>query len=57
MATPFTEGLLAICALLVVVLLLGLAWLFYLGKGGKPFYVSVKGLGISVDVKPYKERS
>lgn len=52
MSSPASEALLAFLALLAVVAVLGLAWLVYLGKGGKPFSISIKGLGLSVDVRP-----
>lgn len=52
MSTPFSEGLVAFGALLAVVLVLGLAWLVYLGRGGKPFAISIRGLGLTVDVRP-----
>lgn len=52
MQTPFTEGLIAFLALLTLVAVLGLAWLAYLGRGGKPFAISVRGLGLSVEVRP-----
>lgn len=52
MSSPISEGFLAFAALLVVVLVLGLAWLVYLGRGGKPFSISIKGLGLSVEVRP-----
>lgn len=52
MSTPISEGLIALLGLLTVVAVLGLAWLVYLGKGGKPFAISIKGLGLSVDVRP-----
>lgn len=54
MSTPATEGLIAILALLAVILVLGLAWLVYLGRGGRPFAISIKGLGLSVNVQPNK---
>lgn len=56
MSSPFSEGLLALGAFLVVILVLGLAWLVYLGRGGKPFAISVRGLGLSVDVRPTVSR-
>lgn len=40
----------AFLALLTLIAVLGLAWLVYLGKGGKPFSISIKGLGLSVSV-------
>lgn len=52
MSSPASEALVAFLALLVVVGILGLAWLVYLGRGGKPFAISIKGLGLSVDVRP-----
>lgn len=52
MSTPISEGLVALLGLLTVIAILGLAWLVYLGKGGKPFAISIKGLGLSVDVRP-----
>lgn len=52
MSTPISEGLIALLGLLTVIVVLGLAWLVYLGKGGKPFAISIKGLGLSVDVRP-----
>ena len=55
MFTPVSEGLVAILALLTVIAVLGLAWLIYLGKGGKPFAISIKGLGLSVDVRPSRK--
>lgn len=55
MSTPISEGLIALLGLLTVIAILGLAWLVYLGKGGKPFTISIKGLGLSVDVRPVKE--
>lgn len=56
MSTPISEGLVALLGLLTVIAVLGLAWLVYLGKGGEPFTISIKGLGLSVDVRPIKER-
>lgn len=50
--SPVSEGLLAFIALLAVIMILGLAWLVYLGRGGKPFRVSIRGLGIRVNVSP-----
>lgn len=50
MHTPWTEGLVAFLALLTLIAVLGLAWLVYLGKGGKPFSISIRGLGLSVSV-------
>lgn len=52
MSTPLSEGLVALLGLLTVIAVLGLAWLGYLGKGGRPFAISIKGLGLSVDVRP-----
>lgn len=52
MSTPISEGLIALLGLLTVVAILGLAWLVYLGKGGEPFAISIKGLGLSVYVRP-----
>lgn len=52
MSTPVSEGLVALLALLTVIAVLGLAWLVYLGKGGRPFAISIKGLGLSVQVRP-----
>lgn len=52
MSTPVSEGLVALLGLLTVIAVLGLAWLIYLGRGGKPFAISIKGLGLSVDVRP-----
>lgn len=52
MSSPASEALVAFLALLAVVAVLGLAWLVYLGRGGKPFAISIKGLGLSVDVRP-----
>lgn len=56
MSSPVSEGFLAFAALLVVVLVLGLAWLVYLGRGGKPFSISIRGLGLSVEVTPNEQR-
>ena len=57
MSTPVSEGLFALLALLTVIAVLGLAWLVYLGKGGRPFAISIRGLGLSVQVQPtYKEQ-
>lgn len=42
-------------ALLTVILVLGLAWLVYLGRGGRPFAISIKGLGLSVKVQPNRK--
>ena len=57
MSTPVSEGLVALLCLLTVVAVLGLAWLVYLGRGGRPFAISIKGLGLSVDVRPsHKEK-
>lgn len=53
--SPVSEGLLAFIALLAVIMILGLAWLVYLGRGGKPFRVSIRGLGIRVNVSPNPE--
>lgn len=55
MSTPVSEGLVALLALLTVIAVLGLAWLVYLGKGGRPFAISIKGLGLSVHVRPNQE--
>lgn len=52
MSTPVSESLIALLALLAVILVLGLAWLVYLGRGGRPFAISIKGLGLSVNVQP-----
>lgn len=52
MPAPISEGLIALLGLLTVIAVLGLAWLIYLGKGGKPFAISIKGLGLSVTVRP-----
>lgn len=52
MSSPASEALIAFLALLSVIAVLGLAWLVYLGRGGKPFVISIKGLGLSVDVRP-----
>lgn len=52
MSTPASEALFAFLALLAVVAVLGLGWLVYLGRGGRPFAISIKGLGLSVDVRP-----
>lgn len=56
MHTPWTEGLVAFLALLTLIAVLGLAWLVYLGKGGKPFSISIKGLGLSVSVTESERR-
>lgn len=50
MQTPVTEGLVAFLALVTLIAVLGLAWLVYLGKGGKPFNIRIKGLGLLVSV-------
>lgn len=50
MQTPVTEGLLAFLALVTLIAVLGLAWLVYLGKGGKPFNIAIRGLGLSVTI-------
>lgn len=55
MLLAISEGLIALLAVLAVIAVLGLAWLIYLGKGGKPFAISIKGLGLSVDVRPNHE--
>ena len=57
MSSPASEALIAFLALLAVIAVLGLAWLVYLGRGGKPFAISIKGLGLSVDVRPNSNRS
>lgn len=46
----------AFLALLTLIAVLGLAWLVYLGKGGKPFSISIRGLGLSVSVTESKRR-
>lgn len=55
MSTPVSEGLFALLALLAMITVLGLAWLVYLGKGGKPFSISIRGLGLSVQVRPNRK--
>lgn len=57
MSSPASEALVAFLALLAVVGVLGLAWLIYLGRGGKPFAISIKGLGLSVAVRPNSHNS
>lgn len=54
-SSPASEALVAFLALLAVVGVLGLAWLVYLGRGGKPFAITIKGLGLSVDVRPNRQ--
>lgn len=54
-SSPASEALVAFLALLAVVGVLGLAWLVYLGRGGKPFSITIKGLGLSVDVRPNRK--
>lgn len=57
MSTPISESLAALLGLLAVITVLGLAWLVYLGRGGRPFAISIKGLGLSVNVYPdHKEK-
>lgn len=45
-----SESLLMVVSCVVGVVVLGIAWLFYLGNGGKPVRITVKGLGIELDI-------
>lgn len=47
------EGLASLVGLAIIVggfVVLGVAWLVYLGRGGKPVHVAFEGLGIKVDI-------
>lgn len=44
------ESLIALAFVVVGVVVLGIAWLVYLGNGGKPVRVTFKGMGIEVDI-------
>lgn len=45
-----SESFLMIVCCVVGVVILGMAWLFYLANGGKPVRITVKGLGIELDI-------
>lgn len=50
MSSPLTEAIVLALIAAATLMVLGVGWLVYLAKGGKPFTVSVRGLGLSVEI-------
>lgn len=50
MTSPVTEAVLLACVASITVVVLGLGWLIYLGRGGRPFSIELRGLGMSLDI-------
>lgn len=45
-----SETFLMVVTCVIGIVVLGLAWLVYLSRGGKPVRITVRGLGIELDI-------
>lgn len=48
--SPITETVLLALIAAFALIILGIGWLVYLCRGGKPFSISISGFGIAVDL-------
>lgn len=60
--SPITETVLLAIVAASVILVLGVGWLIYLGRGGRPLDLRISGFGIRVELnkpkgEPVDERS
>lgn len=56
MSSPLTEAVVLALIIAATLMVLGVGWLVYLAKGGKPFSISVRGLGLSVEIGHNSQR-
>lgn len=45
-----SESVTVALVVMIGVVVLGIAWLCYLANGGKPVRITIKGMGIEVDI-------
>lgn len=50
MTTPITESVILAAIAAITLMVLGCGWLVYLARGGKPFAIELRGLGIEVNI-------
>lgn len=55
--SPFTETVLLAIVAASVTLVLGVGWLIYLGRGGRPLDLRISGFGIRVELNKPKGES
>lgn len=55
--SPITETVLLTVIAAAVVLILGVGWLVYLGRGGRPLDLRISGFGIRVELNKAKDES
>lgn len=55
--SPVTETVLLAIIAAAVILVLGVGWLVYLGRGGRPLDLRISGFGIRVELNKSKENS
>lgn len=48
--SPITEAVLLAVIAAAVILVLGVGWLVYLGRGGRPLDLRISGFGIRVEL-------
>lgn len=52
--SPVTETVLLTVIAAAVILVLGVSWLVYLGRGGRPLDLRISGFGIRVELNKAK---
>lgn len=55
--SPVTETVLLLAVICLTLVVLGLGWMVYLAKGGRPFDISFRGLGLSISINRSASRS